>query len=619
MRRMSKKIAALMSLLLVLALSLSNFGMVEAKAEEKVTGKAEVPVLDESTVLGKAANFGAFVDGTYRIDGHIDGTIAVGCLQMGNSTNYNVGRGSNKASYVQSFKKGSDNPIQVGNSGSYDEILIIPNSIELVKEGNYGIAAKDINGQVVKFDFSANKVAQCSSEYINFAKEFEKISYVSDFWRNQADTTVLKDKKVECDPNKKMNFLTIGVNEIRNNESFEVKNLGNNSLLVVNVDTEGKTEVELSKELKVNNTGWDWNEYAPNVVWNFGDFSGKITIGKGNGGVIIAPKASVDTNNTWAGSIICHELHTQGEIHYVPFRFKADTTPDYFFISSVDGTCCPSTPVLGGKYTLYKYNEETKKYKKVSTKSASDDSLLIWEIKEDGQYYVKQTEKVGEGYNQTLVKAKFNASKDAFGNVTVTLDPGSEAKGYSSKNAVSTTEYNGKTINGYKLRNYQNIFSATAIDVGKMEADKEYEGDAMLEISVESTYAVYEISKKEIGSFSAEGKTPYAVATANADNEFAADLNLQKTGYYALIQTSAEGFEASEEVVYVAVYMTPLGQSISVEVTADTIDTVVGIIGEAKQFTKITAATKKSFEKLAELADYADITDGWALYIHENR
>ena len=155
--------------------------------------------------------------------------------------------------------------------------------------------------------------------------------------------------------------INVDYNQLLNNEGAFGNLINNNPgvRIIVNVIfTDTPSDINIMKAFSKNtNVGTEFHRLSPYIIWNFGNYSGNITISEEMLGIIVAPKATVyQAAGNLNGQIISNVAGNHGELHQVT------VTPDVPSIPGVpDEPQKPDTPEPSEKPEEPKPTEEPEK------------------------------------------------------------------------------------------------------------------------------------------------------------------------------------------------------------------------------------------------------------------
>ena len=138
--------------------------------------------------------------------------------------------------------------------------------------------------------------------------------------------------------------INVDYKQLLNNEGAFGNLINNNPgvRIIVNVIfTDTPSDINIMKAFSKNtNVGTEFHRLSPYIIWNFGNYSGNITISEEMLGIIVAPKATVyQAAGNLNGQIISNVAGNNGELHQVT------VTPDVPSIPGVpDEPQKPDTP-----------------------------------------------------------------------------------------------------------------------------------------------------------------------------------------------------------------------------------------------------------------------------------
>ena len=128
--------------------------------------------------------------------------------------------------------------------------------------------------------------------------------------------------------------INVDYKQILNNEGAFSNLINNNhgTRIIVNVVFSDvvPNDINIMKAFTANTTvNTDFNKLSPYIIWNFGSYSGNITINEEMLGVIVAPKATVyQAAGNLNGQIIANVAGNNGELHQVTVTPGIPEVPD---------------------------------------------------------------------------------------------------------------------------------------------------------------------------------------------------------------------------------------------------------------------------------------------------
>ncbi|HAL02068.1 MAG TPA: hypothetical protein DCP07_01795, partial [Lachnospiraceae bacterium] len=334
-----------------------------ASAEEGNDVKQDIPdfVYASETDLGSAGGFAVFAN-DYSNKNHMEGTIAARNFTLCNHAfgvtdrvYYDAVHGSyyyyfeniNAESNGQ-FKQFEKQDMSKGNPYP----VVFPDNVEIKQDDNaqtYHIVidgtkmASEVVNHIVEISDKIYHVRDLKdSQKIDFDKAFASLKSYSNHMKSAlTDVTKIVDqngrKVIVCQEGN--NVVNVSYSDLRsykwNVEAAEKVNPDNYSL-VINVTDIPATTCDLNDdgnpEFRIDGEregGGGVFPKAEKVLFNFGDYNGKIILGGSmNAGVILAPDAYVEVKATHNGNVISNKVVNDGcEIHQCGFDQKPTEAP----------------------------------------------------------------------------------------------------------------------------------------------------------------------------------------------------------------------------------------------------------------------------------------------------
>lgn len=114
----------------------------------------------------------------------------------------------------------------------------------------------------------------------------------------------------------------VGSSNFGQNDSIGFNGLGSNQQVIINVSGSSFTEPD-AVNFNGNST------IADNVIWNFSDVTGTISLSSGFYGSILAPDATLSSGNTITGNVAVANIQSTGEIDFASpaFTVPLNTVP----------------------------------------------------------------------------------------------------------------------------------------------------------------------------------------------------------------------------------------------------------------------------------------------------
>ena len=335
------------------------------------TWKAKFLYSDGLTGLGDAGNFSVFAK-TFKWTGHTNTNVAVG--EMDASTPY-IGIGSDKnpsgtdrldysnkdLNYVGSFKDSGS--FAMNNTNSYliigdKDYTITPNSDPGQKD-LYTLTKTDADGKVqtiyknqgnikgiekaetpIDFDEALSKLAEYA---VNLQNQTNVAAAKSEEAKQAAQAVVdqiakaterdsqgNKDIRIDCsvcptseDGTYLVNMSIDDLRSLNSSDQFiHLKNMGDKKVLINVTGLDQNTAAyDIRANIRPNETSQAFSPYNANVMFNFGNYGGRLNFDKTWYGSILAPNAAVEVGNgEFNGRLIANavldghnEQHGNGE------------------------------------------------------------------------------------------------------------------------------------------------------------------------------------------------------------------------------------------------------------------------------------------------------------------
>ncbi len=592
--------------ILAVIASLMLCGTIDSFADVKDVNGAPVYVAsDPGNLLGIAADFGIFAD---KVDmtAHVASTVACNSLKYGN-----MHPTTNGVIYARKYVAGN----AIGCSDAYSSFLPEVKKLQVYVGSQYKISSTNqgqrwtLNDGKTSLDIDCGCPAvfyneSASTPFINIESELEGLKNTAVALKALPDSGASfqnllqgNDKRINCTED--VNVLNLSYNDFTGNPLHIYGIKGTDRQLTVNVTgIERLNKVSLPQIFFENDSAETGARYAAQVIWNFGDFDGEVSLDGEFGGTILAPAATVRMNSNLIGLVIAKTfLNYGGEVHFIPSKYKKSSEVQVS-IESVDGTCCPSVPIKGVKAVLYK-KTEGKKYKKYGSdavKTTGEDSVATWTIKEEGDYYIRES-KVVDGFAQTPVKCFFTVKKDENGVLRIY-----GKKNPKEGNGENTTfkANSDNTAASFKLRHYSDSLYLAAYIAG--------EGNDFELVSFDYTFAVTNLIT---------GQSVDVVKASGVVDEFGTEYNMneahiKESGRYQ-VTISADG--AVLETKVVDVYLLPVGAYTFVEREfGELADAYEALLGTGYNVTKINTATQQKILTMSAEEGFDMMTDGCVFF-----
>lgn len=345
----------------------SNYFDVTGKALS-VTEAEKVQKLLNS--IKSTEKFGVYANKIDRTN-HIEGNVYAN--EVADSSNFVLTRVSEKQEGDFSYIGKSDESIQLSDG---EKILLGPGIKVSKPNGNQTIINGGYSNNITAISLTDEETNKRSLELSN---KLEEIAQVGEAAKNKIDTSfygdstnafesvnnLLKKPTVTTGDAITITGGAISINvdykQLLNNEGAFGNLINNNPgvRIIVNVIfTDTPSDINIMKAFSKNtNVGTEFHRLSPYIIWNFGNYSGNITISEEMLGIIVAPKATVyQAAGNLNGQIISNVAGNNGELHQVT------VTPDVPSIPGVpDEPQKPDTPEPSEKPEEPKTTEEPEK------------------------------------------------------------------------------------------------------------------------------------------------------------------------------------------------------------------------------------------------------------------
>ena len=584
-----------------------SLGFVAFSVMQPMTAKAETTTgtykaKDPDNMLGVAADFGIFVRDTFSAIAHSNSNFACGQLSQGNPRRTNItatkpdGRPDQEA---VNYVKGITSDVQVDCGYLYldkgkitkDKVYRGQNLIN-INNGEW-----NVDGYIVAGSGNMLKEPIIAPKYVDLETEFTKLSALANNLYKLPDQTVdksefgkMNSRTLKC--NSDYNVINLKAADLSaDSEGIYIQGIRGNKLLIVNVDMSGVSKFDFTREIflgeknKPDSQIADYDKDACNIIWNFNNFSGTIVRKEKTAGIILAPNADVVTESgLLIGSVIAKNyIHNGSEVHYVPSNHKLPSVQ--VSVTAINGNCCDdqskvSRSLPGVEFAIFTLDGKKVAGSEKTTQAISNDAnIATWTLTQPGKYYIQETKTV-QGFVQTPIKARFDVVNNN-GILQVEKKLGKEANGYCAA-------YD-KALDAFKIRHYSNEVVAVAFDSKNY---KLLEGTSFMLTDDEGNQV-----KDDDGN----------VITGVTDAEGVFVINIPKPGYYRLIQTETkDGYSIPKNCVRFAIYHTPIGHEMVVELDTKTGEETLGILqkyyGAPSTMSKIT----KKFNQELKAYGYKD-------------
>lgn len=337
--------------LLVIALITQNVfaTSVDSSAGTSPTSSKYVDVTGNSLSMNEASKVQSLLSSIKKTEGfvvyannidrtnHIEGNICVNSVTT--STNLVITRVGEKKVGDFSYVGSSTSPIQLSDN----EKIIVGPEISVTKPNS--------NQMIINGGYSNNIVVEQLSAEENLAKSTEVLTVLSELSQagkslaKLADTSFYGGSKNSFESvnsmleNKALNtgdvvVINVDYKQLLNNEGAFGNLINNNSgtRVVVNVifSDSGVTDINILKCFTANTkVSMDFNALSSYIIWNFGDYSGNITVSEEMCGVIVAPNATVyQAAGNLNGQIISNVAGNNGELHQVTSTPSVPSIPE---------------------------------------------------------------------------------------------------------------------------------------------------------------------------------------------------------------------------------------------------------------------------------------------------
>lgn len=350
---MKKQHLAILSatFLLVIALITQNVfaTSVDSSAGTSPTSSKYVDVTGNSLSTNEASKVQSLLSSIKKTEGfvvyannidrtnHIEGNICVNSVTT--STNLVITRVGEKKDGDFSYVGSSTSSIQLSDN----EKIIVGPEISVTKPNS--------NQTIINGGYSNNIVVEQLSAEENLAKSTEVSTVLSELSQagkslaNNVDTSFYGSSKNSFESvnsmleSKALNtgdvvVINVDYKHLLNNEGAFGNLINNNSgtRVVVNVifSDSGVTDINILKCFTANTkVSTDFNALSSYIIWNFGDYSGNITVSEEMCGVIVAPNATVyQAAGNLNGQIISNVAGNNGELHQVTSTPSVPSIPE---------------------------------------------------------------------------------------------------------------------------------------------------------------------------------------------------------------------------------------------------------------------------------------------------
>ena len=284
---------------------------------------------------------------------HIEGNVFVNEVEA--STNLVITRVSEKQADDYSYVGKSTVPIQLSDGGKIvlgsDINVNKPNKNQTVINGGYSnnisvvqLSDDDTSQKEKLIKDTLNEISQAgenakgkidTSFFDNSKNSFESVNAML---KNVTSTSGSAITSTTGSAIKTFDGGVININvdykQILNNEGAFSNLINNNhgTRIIVNVifSDAVPNDINIMKAFSSNTkVNTDFNKLSPYIIWNFGNYSGNITISEEMLGIIVAPKATVyQAAGNLNGQIIADVAGNNGELHQVTVTPGIPDVPD---------------------------------------------------------------------------------------------------------------------------------------------------------------------------------------------------------------------------------------------------------------------------------------------------
>lgn len=275
--------------------------------------------------LGEAANFGLVGFDSVRLNAHTNSNIATEHAYIGAAFgNHANGVDEPEVSYMDKV----DGNINVNLPADSKIVFGQSNIIGQTDNGN----SWTVNGNKLEMQTSGSlpkseRVLKDSKtvKYLDLKSMEKSMTSLSAKWSKASESNATHDfsdmNKRHIDANGDVAHINIDAKELQGNRVTAT--LGDNTRLIVNVDTKGADNITLP-QLDVD--GINHAEYAKwtdkGVIYNLtdskskdGQYHGNVGTAGASSSVILAPEANVDASQNVEGQIIAKNVTIGGEFH----------------------------------------------------------------------------------------------------------------------------------------------------------------------------------------------------------------------------------------------------------------------------------------------------------------
>lgn len=277
------------------------------------------------SLIKKTEGFVVYANNIDRTN-HIEGNICVNSVTT--STNLVITRVGEKKTGDFSYVGSSTSPIQLSDNEKIivgPEISVTkPNSNQTIINGGYSnnivVEQLSIEENLVKSTEVSTVLSELSQAGKSLAKSVDTSFYGSSKNSFESVNSMFENKTLNTSD---VVVINVDYNQLLNNEGAFGNLINHNSgtRVVVNVifSDSGVTDINILKCFTANTkVNTDFNALSSYIIWNFGGYSGNITVSEEMCGVIVAPNATVyQVAGNLNGQIISNVAGNNGELHQV--------------------------------------------------------------------------------------------------------------------------------------------------------------------------------------------------------------------------------------------------------------------------------------------------------------
>ena len=288
------------------------------------------------SLIKKTEGFVVYANNIDRTN-HIEGNICVNSVTT--STNLVITRVGEKKTGDFSYVGSSTSPIQLSDNEKIivgPEISVTkPNSNQTIINGGYSnnIVVEQLSTEeyLAKSTEVSTVLSELSQAGKSLAKPVDTSFYGSSKNSFESVNCMLESKTLNTSD---VVVINVDYNQLLNNEGAFGNLINHNSgtRVVVNVvfSDAGVNDINISKCFTANTKiRTEFNSISSYIVWNFGDYSGNITINEEMCGIIVAPNATVyQAAGNLNGQIISNVAGNSGELHQVTSTPSVPSIPE---------------------------------------------------------------------------------------------------------------------------------------------------------------------------------------------------------------------------------------------------------------------------------------------------